>query len=274
MTDSFNGYHVWLGIPPSEQPPNHYRLLGIGIFETDVDVIDHAADRQMAHVRTFQSGPHKGLSQQILNELAAARVCLLNAQRKKSYDDELREKLAAASKVAIAVPKAVPVAATAPRVVPQAVPAALAPQAANAPEAIPVDDMADDVDSYEVEDVDRTIPARRATGFDDEIEVESLDSPGARGKSAAALAPAIQVRKALRPANSDAAIQKAMVYVFAAVVVIVVGMLLYGLLRRAVAPNGWHELFAAPTPAVETEIEHTPKHKAPPPPTPVKAVES
>ena len=22
-------YHVWLGIPPEEQPPNHYRLLGI-----------------------------------------------------------------------------------------------------------------------------------------------------------------------------------------------------------------------------------------------------
>jgi hypothetical protein len=25
----FDPYHVWLGIPPHEQPPNHYRLLGI-----------------------------------------------------------------------------------------------------------------------------------------------------------------------------------------------------------------------------------------------------
>ena len=58
ISDTFNGYHVWLGIPPAEQPPNHYRLLGITVFETDADVIDHSADRQMAHVRTFQSGKH------------------------------------------------------------------------------------------------------------------------------------------------------------------------------------------------------------------------
>lgn len=117
MSDSFNGYHVWLGIPPSEQPPNHYRLLGIAIFETDLDVIDHAADRQMAHVRTFQSGRNGGLSQQILNELASARVCLLNLQRKSEYDDSLRAKLSSLSQatavpMAIAVPMAQPAIAT------------------------------------------------------------------------------------------------------------------------------------------------------------------
>ena len=58
MSGTFNEYHVWLGIPPHEQPPNHYRLLGIALFESDPDVIDHAADRQMAHIRTFQSGKH------------------------------------------------------------------------------------------------------------------------------------------------------------------------------------------------------------------------
>ena len=31
----FNAYHKWLGIPPEEQPPNHYRLLGIALFEKD-----------------------------------------------------------------------------------------------------------------------------------------------------------------------------------------------------------------------------------------------
>jgi len=99
MSGTFNGYHVWLGIPTNEQPPNHYRLLGISIFETDLDVIEHAADRQMAHVRTFQSGRNGALSQQILNELAAAQLCLLNAQRKAAYDEELRAKLAATSVV-------------------------------------------------------------------------------------------------------------------------------------------------------------------------------
>jgi hypothetical protein len=103
MSGSFDGYHVWLGIPPSEQPPNHYRLLGIAAFETDPDVIDHAADRQMAHVRTFQAGKNGAASQQILNTLAAARICLLNADKKKAYDEQLRAKLST-------VPRAVPVA--------------------------------------------------------------------------------------------------------------------------------------------------------------------
>jgi hypothetical protein len=113
MSGSFDGYHVWLGIPPSEQPPNHYRLLGIAVFEADLDVIDHAADRQMAHVRTFQAGKNGAVSQQILNELAVARVCLLNTGKKAAYDEALRGKLQA-------VPKAVPVSPSA--AIPQAAP--------------------------------------------------------------------------------------------------------------------------------------------------------
>ena len=110
MSDTFNGYHVWLGIPPSEQPPSHYRLLGISVFESDMDVIDHAADRQMAHVRTFQSGRHGALSQQILNELAAARLCLLSPEKKTAYDEQLRAKMSGAVKAApLPVGKAVPV---------------------------------------------------------------------------------------------------------------------------------------------------------------------
>jgi hypothetical protein len=124
MSDTFNGYHVWLGIPANEQPPNHYRLLGIAVFETDLDVIDHAADRQMAHVRTFQSGRHQALSQQILNELANARLCLLNAARKAEYDEQLRGKLGSLPKAAaVVVGKALPVAqAAVPIMPPQAPP--------------------------------------------------------------------------------------------------------------------------------------------------------
>ncbi len=88
----FDPYRQWLGIPPKEQPPNHYRLLGIGPFESDPDVISNAADRQMTHVRTYQSGKRSELSQQILNELAAARVCLLDPSNKAKYDSQLRAK--------------------------------------------------------------------------------------------------------------------------------------------------------------------------------------
>ena len=95
MAEEHDPYRKWLGIPPSEQPPNLYRLLGIGLFEPDLDVISGAADRQMTHVRTFQTGKHSTLSQKILNELAAARVCLLDRQRKGEYDAQLREELAA-----------------------------------------------------------------------------------------------------------------------------------------------------------------------------------
>ncbi len=97
--ESFDAYRKWLGIPREEQPPNHYRLLGIGLFESDVDVISNAADRQMAHVRSFQIGRHSELSQQILNELSGARLCLLDPVRKAAYDAELRQKLSAVGAV-------------------------------------------------------------------------------------------------------------------------------------------------------------------------------
>jgi len=86
-------YRQWLGIPPEEQPPNHYRLLGVGLFEPDPAVIATAADRQMAHVRAYQYGEHVDLSQRLLNELAAARVCLLDVGRKSVYDEWLRSRL-------------------------------------------------------------------------------------------------------------------------------------------------------------------------------------
>jgi cytoskeletal protein RodZ len=90
VDDDFDPYRKWLGIPPEEQPPDHYRLLGIPRFEEDPDVIESAADRQMAHLRTFQTGKRSALSQEILNQLSAAKVCLLDRNRRQQYDDELR----------------------------------------------------------------------------------------------------------------------------------------------------------------------------------------
>jgi hypothetical protein len=90
MPESFDPYLQWLGIRDPQRPPNHYRLLGVEPFEDDTDVIANAADRQMAHVRTFQMGKHSIESQRILNELAAANICLLNADRKNQYDARLR----------------------------------------------------------------------------------------------------------------------------------------------------------------------------------------
>ncbi|MBN2578515.1 MAG: hypothetical protein JXB10_05940 [Pirellulales bacterium] len=86
MPESFDPYHKWLGIRPKDQPPHHYRLLGIDLFENDPDVISSAADQRMAHVRSFQTGRNSVLSQKLLNEIAAARVCLLDGKKKREYD--------------------------------------------------------------------------------------------------------------------------------------------------------------------------------------------
>src|SRR4029079_18852616 len=97
MSDQFDPYYPGLGIPPAEQPPHHYRLLGIQLFEPNPDVIAHAADRLMMHLRSFQHGTNSALSQRLLNEVAAARICLQNASRKAAYDANLRRLMTPAS---------------------------------------------------------------------------------------------------------------------------------------------------------------------------------
>ena len=44
MATGFDPYHRWLSIPPSEQPANHYRLLGVAAYEANVEVIQNAAE--------------------------------------------------------------------------------------------------------------------------------------------------------------------------------------------------------------------------------------
>ncbi len=94
MADTFDPYHKWLGIPPQDQPPNHYRLLGINRFETDPDVIDAAANQRMGYIQSCAAGPHIALSQKLLNEVAAARVCLLDPRRRGDYDAQLKKQFA------------------------------------------------------------------------------------------------------------------------------------------------------------------------------------
>lgn len=114
MSDEFDPYAVWLGIEPDERPINHYQLLGIDLFEADPATIEAAAEQQMVHVRTFQTGPRGRYTQPILNELAAARLCLLNADKKAAYDQMLE---------GLQLVDAAPTTPEAPPVVPPPVPA-------------------------------------------------------------------------------------------------------------------------------------------------------
>jgi hypothetical protein len=248
MSDLFNGYHVWLGIPLNEQPPNHYRLLGIALFETDLDVIDHAADRQMAHVRTFQSGRHGALSQQLLNELAGARLCLLDSHRKHDYDQQLRATLASK-------PQGVPVA----RAVPVAQPVGAPPR----PTAVP--SHPSDDDDFEVEP--DLAPLAMPIGDDDGLS--PLDG-------AVVSAPTITIRRSRRLINRDAALERTMVYVLIGVVAIVVLMVVVGIVRKLVGNVDWKQWYTVPDvpatapaePGAGGRSPGTQQHPAPPAPMP------
>ncbi len=90
MSEQFDPYYQWLAIPPNEQPPNYYRLLGLCLYESNSDVIANAADRQMSFIRSYQTGTHSNESQKLLNEISQARVTLLDAKRKQQYDQQLQ----------------------------------------------------------------------------------------------------------------------------------------------------------------------------------------
>jgi pSer/pThr/pTyr-binding forkhead associated (FHA) protein len=110
MDEAFDPYYVWLGIPPSEQPPHHYRLLGVALFEPRSDVIQVAAQKQITHVKSFVIGEFADAARRLLTELTQAKLCLLNPSKRAQYDARLRSQLA---QIAAPTPAGVP-AASAP----------------------------------------------------------------------------------------------------------------------------------------------------------------
>ncbi|MGQ9821686.1 MAG: hypothetical protein ACUVQK_07485 [Thermogutta sp.] len=85
-------YREWLGIEEPERPVNYYRLLGLKLFEDDVGKIRSQYRKLNAHVRKYASGDYAFESQELLNELAKAMLCLTDAQRKREYDAVLGRK--------------------------------------------------------------------------------------------------------------------------------------------------------------------------------------
>lgn len=89
----FDAYHKWFGIPPEEQPPHYYALLGLTIFESDREAIRNAADQKLLYVRSFEQGEHAAVSRKLLNEVVSAKRCLLDATKKREYDRGLDKEL-------------------------------------------------------------------------------------------------------------------------------------------------------------------------------------
>jgi hypothetical protein len=79
---------TWLGLPPENWPPDHYRLLGLAPGEDDVERIEGQVHERMERVRRYQLS-HPELATEAMNRLAQALVCLTDPKAKKSYDASL-----------------------------------------------------------------------------------------------------------------------------------------------------------------------------------------
>jgi len=82
-------YKEWLGIPEGPRPPDHYELLRCRRFEDDVEKIRGFYKKLNAHVRKYATGQYSIQSQELLNELAKAMLCLTDPDRKREYDESL-----------------------------------------------------------------------------------------------------------------------------------------------------------------------------------------
>ncbi len=80
-------YKDWLGIPEEFRPPTHYQLLRLVDFEDDPEKIRAHYKKLNAHVRKYATGQYSNQSQELLNELAKAMLCLTDGERKRDYDE-------------------------------------------------------------------------------------------------------------------------------------------------------------------------------------------
>lgn len=82
-------YKEWLGIPDGPRPPDQYELLRLVRFEDSIDKVRNNYKKLNAHVRKYATGQYSVISQNLLNELAKAMLCLTDPERKREYDESL-----------------------------------------------------------------------------------------------------------------------------------------------------------------------------------------
>lgn len=82
-------YKEWLGIPEGDRPPDLYQLLRVVQFEDSEEKIRAHYKKLNAHVRKYATGQYSLQSQDLLNELAKAMLCLTDPERKRDYDESL-----------------------------------------------------------------------------------------------------------------------------------------------------------------------------------------
>jgi len=89
---SLDVYRDWLGIQDAERPLDYYQLLRLKKFEDDQDRIQRHYRKMHKHARKFATGEFTEESQNLLNELARAMLCLTDLSRKAEYDESCGRK--------------------------------------------------------------------------------------------------------------------------------------------------------------------------------------
>lgn len=89
MAKEIDVYRDWLGITETARPLNHYQLLRLDLFEDDPAKARANYRKMNAHVRKYAAGEYGDRSQELLNELAKAMLCLTDNLRKAEYDASL-----------------------------------------------------------------------------------------------------------------------------------------------------------------------------------------
>jgi len=86
MAEALDVYRDWLGIQETARPLNYYQLLRVKQFEDDTAKVREHYRKMNAHVRKYATGDYARESQDLLNELARAMLCLTDLRRKSEYD--------------------------------------------------------------------------------------------------------------------------------------------------------------------------------------------
>jgi pSer/pThr/pTyr-binding forkhead associated (FHA) protein len=89
-------YTRYLDLPPGPRPPNLYQLIQLELFCSNLEQIRHAARKQFRRIKPCADHPDRATRdtiQDIITQIATARVVLTDPAQKEGYDRALAEEL-------------------------------------------------------------------------------------------------------------------------------------------------------------------------------------
>ncbi len=89
MLDLSTALHEWLAIPKDEQPADHYRLIGVRRFESDMNIVIACAEQRLRFLAQFDGTENAATAAELRQMLETARNELLIPTSKQAYDATL-----------------------------------------------------------------------------------------------------------------------------------------------------------------------------------------